>query len=347
MNNETPLERIYRKIYENRHLYYASYELTFKCNFACRFCYNPVEREGQNRAKKIVNNEEPLTLEEIFKLLKDLRRAGVLYFTLTGGEPIVHPHFWEIVEKAKESAFLIRVFTNGSLINEDAAKRFGRILPNCIEITIYGASEESYEKNCGRGKLFPQVLKALELLKREKITVYLKCTLTRFNEDEIDKIQDLADSFNFPLNFDPILQISDDGERYPLDFKASEKAVEKLFKGKRFNIGNSPFEGEERKTLCNIGRNLIHIDPYGNIYPCIQYREKIGNVKEDDISELFKNSKKLLELMDLAEDISQKMKKERIFCRHCIGKSKMVYNDETRLDDDELYIAKLKEKHRK
>lgn len=347
MKNETPLDKIFKKIYENRHLYYASLELTFKCNFACRFCYNPIEREGQKREKKVIEKEEPLTLKEIYKLLDDLRKAGVLYFTLTGGEPMVHPHFWQILEKAKEKAFVIRVFTNGSLIDEEAARRLGKIFPNCLEITIYGASEESYEKNCGRGKLFSKVLKALELLKKEGITVYLKCTLTKYNEKEIDKIQDIADSFGFPLGFDPILQKSDDGDEYPLEMTASDESIEKLFVDKRFRVGGSPFEGEERETVCNIGRNLIHIDPFGNIYPCIQYREKIGNVKKDEIGELFKTSQKLLELMNCAERIAEKFKKEKIFCRHCMGKSKQIYGDENRLDETEMKIAILKEKYRK
>jgi radical SAM protein with 4Fe4S-binding SPASM domain len=347
MKNDTPLDKIFKKIYENRQLYYASLELTFNCNFACRFCYNPVEREGQKRKNKISQNETPLAKEEIFKLLSDLRKAGVLYFTLTGGEPLVHPYFWEIAEKAKEHAFLLRIFTNGSLIDEKAAEKLGKIFPNCIEISIYGASEECYEQSCGRGKLFPKVLKALELLKKEGITVYLKCNLTKFTEKEMDKIQDLADSFGFQLNWDPILQVSDDGDDFPLKMSASKESIERLFKEKKFKTGFSPFEGEERNTICNIGRNLIHIDPYGNIFPCIQYREPIGNVKKDDISELFKNSKRLLELMKSAENISKKMKDENVFCRHCLGKSKLLYGDETVLDKTEIYLSNLKKKYNK
>ncbi len=347
MNNETPLERIFRKIYEKRQLYYASFELTFNCNFACRFCYNPIEREEQKRTKKVLQNEEVLSLKEIKKLLSDLRRAGVLYFTLTGGEPMVHPHFWEILEYAREKAFAVRVFTNGSLIGEKEAKKFAEIFPNCIEISLYGASKKSYEENCGRGEQFPKVIKALELLKKEGLTVFLKCTLTNVIEKEIDEIQDIADSFNFPLNFDPILQISDDGDNYPLKMRASKDSIEKLFKEKRFKVGGSPFEGEERETVCNIGRNLIHIDPYGNIFPCIQYREKIGNVRENDIAELFNKSSRLIELQKISEKMAEKMKAEKIFCRHCLGKSKQIFNDETKLDETEIEIANLKEKYQK
>lgn len=347
MNNETPIERIFRTIYEKRQLYYASLELTFKCNFACRFCYNPIEREGQARIRKVLQSEPPLSFEEINKLLSDLRRAGVLYFTLTGGEPMVHPHFWEILEKAKEKAFVLRVFTNGSLIGEEEAKRFAKIFPNCIEISLYGSSEKSYEENCGRGKLFQKVIKALEFLRREGLTVYLKCMLTNVTENEMDEIQDIADSFGFPLAFDPILQISDDGDDYPLKMKASKESIERLFRDKRFKIGGSPFEGEERQSVCNIGRNLIHIDPYGNIFPCIQYREKIGNVREDDISELFKKSPRLIELLKISEKMAEKIKKEKIFYRHCLGKSKQIYNDEMQFDEAEIEMARIKEKYRK
>lgn len=347
MKKESEIEKIYKKAFENRHLLYASLELTFKCNFACKFCYNPVEREGQKRKKKISFEGEYLTLEEIYRLLSDLRKAGVLYFTLTGGEPMVHPHFWEILEKAKEHAFLLRVFTNGSLIDEKAAEKLGKIFPNCIEISLYGASEECYEKSCGRGHLFPKVVKALQLLKREGVAVYLKCNLTKFTEVEMDKIQDLADAFGFPLNWDPILQMSDDGDDFPLMMNPSKEAIERLFKDKKFKTGSSPFEGEERKTLCNIGRNLIHIDPYGNIFPCIQYREPLGNVKKDDIEKIFKGAQRLFELMKVAEDMAKKMKEEKISCYHCIGKSKLLYGSECTIDPTLLYLSNLKKKYSK
>ena len=312
MSNE--IETLFGKILNSRRLFYASLELTFNCNFACKFCYNPIEREGQERKKNVLENEKPLAKDEIFDLLKQLRECGVLYFTLTGGEPLVHPHFWEIARKCKELAFVLRIFSNGALIGEKEVKKLSELCPNCLEISLYGASEKSYENSCGRGDSFNKVIKALNLLKKEGINVYLKCMLTSATENEMDEIQDIADNLGFPLNWDPHLEISDDGEDYPLKMRASKKAIERLYNESKFKVGSSPFEGGERISTCNIGKNLIHIDPYGNIFPCVEWRESIGNVKRDKIKDLWENSEKLFNLMKLSKDSVKEMGKTNFFC---------------------------------
>lgn len=312
---ENEIAKLMDKVYSTRRLFYASLELTYKCNFACKFCYNPVERENQVRTKKIVESKNnPLTKEEIFSLLEDLRELGVLYFTLTGGEPLVHPNFWEIAKRCKELSFVFRIFTNGSLIGEKEAKLLAEICPNCIEISLYGASEESYQLTCQRGSSFNKVMNALKLLKNEGLTVYLKCLLTKVTEKEMDKIQDIADGLGFPLNWDPEIVKSDDGEKYPLNMKASNEGIERLFNDKRFRVGSSQFEGREKITACNIGRNLIHIDPYGYVFPCLEWRESIGNIREANIKDMWEKSEKLRQLMKSAEIAAAKSEGKCFVC---------------------------------
>jgi len=123
--------------------------------------------------------------------------------------------FGKLQEKCKELAFVLRIFSNGSLIGEKEVKKLSELCPNCLEISLYGASEKSYEKSCGRGASFNKVIKGLNLLKKEGINVYLKCMLTSATENEMDKIQGIADDLGFPLNWDPNLEVSDDGDDYP------------------------------------------------------------------------------------------------------------------------------------
>jgi radical SAM protein with 4Fe4S-binding SPASM domain len=340
---KSPIEILMEKVHSGRHLFYASLELTYACNFACRFCYNPVERAGQpGRSSAPALTGAPLEIGEINTLLKKLREAGVLYFTMTGGEPMVHPYFWQILESAREQAFAVRIFTNGSLIDGDAAKRFGRIFPNCIELSLYGASEESYEKTCGRGAAFQKVIRAIKLLKDEGLTIYLKCMLTKITEKEMERIQDIAEKFKCQLSWDPVLKQSDDGLDYPLRMAPSRDSVVKLFSTPRFKTGRSPFERGDGAEVCNIGKNLIHIDPFGNIYPCLEWNEPIGNIRNDDIRHLWEDHPKLRELMCLAKEMACKVEKLPVSCHYCMGSSMKKYNDPKKIDDDELQVAQIR-----
>src|SRR5580765_1878235 len=101
---------------------FASMELTYVCNLHCFFCYNPVQRKDQVRSKPApVSAREPLAYEETLQILDQLKEMGVLYLTLTGGEPMVHPRFWDIAREAKKRSFALRIFSNGIIINEAVA----------------------------------------------------------------------------------------------------------------------------------------------------------------------------------------------------------------------------------
>lgn len=90
----TPLTELIQKSFQRNHPVYASLELTYVCNLHCRFCYNPVQRKGQSRIKPApIANDAPLSFEEIVSALDQLQDLGVLYLTLTGGEPMLHPRF--------------------------------------------------------------------------------------------------------------------------------------------------------------------------------------------------------------------------------------------------------------
>ncbi len=344
---KTPLEEIAQKIGSKRRLFYASLELTYACNFACRFCYNPVDRPGQGR--ELGNSTEPagqmLSLDEIVKLMNRLREGGVMYFTLTGGEPMVHPRFWEVAETAKRLAFALRIFTNGSLIDVEAADRLGKLMPNCVEISIYGASSKSYGESCGRPEAFASLKDVVPMLKSRGVTVFLKCMLTSITEKEIDEIQEMADRWGCPLNWDPVLRLSDDGQDYPLALAPRRDSIIKLLSDPgRFRMGRSAFEGGDGEGACNIGRNLIHIDPFGNIYPCIEWREPLGNIRSADILDIWENHPLLPRLMSVSLEMESKLRELPVRCHYCMGQSKSRYGDPRRLDDDEREIAMMKEK---
>lgn len=342
------LDKLFEKAYENRQLLYVSLELTYNCNFACRFCYNPLKRADQERDSGRDATGRPLELGEIRRLLSKLRESGVLFLTLTGGEPLMHRNFWDILESSCELSFAVRIFTNGSLIDEAAADRLVKNRPYCVEMSIYGASEECYRRTNNRGADFRKVVNAAKLLKERGINLFLKCVLTSITELEMDEIQDLADSLGCELRWDPVLTPSEDGMDYPLRYRASDGGLEKLLGNPRFRVGVSPFDRGEGDSVCNIGRISLDIDPYGEIKPCIQWKESMGNVRRDDIMGVWKESPRFAELIDLSKKSLERIREsteDHAYCFNCIGRSKLLYGDPTVPDECELKIAAIRRKY--
>ena len=165
----------------------GTFELSPVCNFSCRMCY------VRKTAKEVAASPRPmLTCEQWLEIAKRMREKGMLYLLLTGGEPLLWPDFWQLYEQLVKMGFLISINTNGSLIDEEAVARFKENCPTRINITLYGASDGTYEALCRAKGVFKKVDNAITALKEAGIPVRLNCSLTPHNVHDLEKIVDYA-----------------------------------------------------------------------------------------------------------------------------------------------------------
>lgn len=169
----------------------GAFELTSRCNFDCRMCY--IHKKSECPA----SNE--LTTDQWIKLASEARDAGMLSLILTGGEIFLRKDFREIYESISKMGFNIILYTNGSLIDSKTAKWLGRIPPTTLEITLYGASAETYNKVNGNGEAYEDVVKAIDMLLAEGINIELKTTVISENIDDYNAMAEF--SFKRGLRF--------------------------------------------------------------------------------------------------------------------------------------------------
>ncbi len=342
----THLQRLYESAFRVRHPLFASIELTDTCNLACYFCYNPVQRKNQNRTQPAPERaESPLTFEEIVGVLDQLKDMGVLYLTLTGGEPLMHPRFWDIAKAAKDRAFAVRIYTNGAALTQSVVDRLATLMPFCLEMSIHGAKAETAEALPQVKGSFRRQMNALSLLQRSGLRVFLKCTVTRLVENELADIKAMADGFGFPLYFDPVLTISDDRQLYPMELRASDEAIAWLYKTSGLNLGNSPFEREPGDFNCSVGTGTLHITPFGEIHPCVQWKQSVGSIREKTLQEIWATSPLLMAAREANLKSAAMLKdtvKEHAFCAHCPGLSQLKCGDPLRPDEQYVRVAKIR-----
>ena len=198
-NHNTPPGRaltdwLYTKASKRRIPLNGTFELSPVCNFSCRMCYvRKTQKEVQESPRKI------LSLEDWLTIAREAREAGMLYLLLTGGEPLLWPHFWTLYDALIDMGFLISINTNGSLIDSEAISHFKRKPPQKISVTLYGASDETYKQLCGVGGVFSRVDKAICGLAEAGITVKLNCSLIPDNAMDLDKILDYAQQHSITL----------------------------------------------------------------------------------------------------------------------------------------------------
>lgn len=186
----------------------GTFELSPVCNFSCRMCY------VRKTAREVAEHPRPmLTLERWLELARQAREQGMLYLLLTGGEPFLWPNFWPLYERLTDMGFLISINTNGSLIDDAAIARLRAEPPTRINITLYGASDSTYESLCRAKGVFSRVDHAITGLRDAGVIVKLNGSLTPQNAPDLERMiryaeqRDLiyeANTYMFPpLRRDP------------------------------------------------------------------------------------------------------------------------------------------------
>ncbi|HEV7765514.1 MAG TPA: radical SAM protein [Thermoanaerobaculia bacterium] len=271
---------------ENR-LFSVLIELTYRCNLDCFFCYNDLGLRGK-----------PLSYDQYDALLQDLASMNVLNVALSGGEPLAHPDFFRIGARARELGFLTRVKSNGHALRGDLARRLrDEVDPFVIEVSLHGATAVTHDKQTRVPGSFVRLVENLHEMNTLGMRVKINSTLTLWNETETAEMYALADSIGLPLRFDLQVSPRDDGDRTPLNVSPTDAGIRDLMRIEDARMAQfastmpepviSAEAPEPSAKHCGAGSAAIAIDPYGNIYPCVQWRRAVANLHERSVSEIW------------------------------------------------------------
>jgi radical SAM protein with 4Fe4S-binding SPASM domain len=155
-----------------------------------------------------------ITIEEINDIADQAVSHGALWCLITGGEPLLRQDFSEIYLLLKKKGLLVSVFTNACLINEEHVELFRRYPPRDIEITVYGVSEETYQRVTRRPGSYKAFRRGLDMLIDGGVKVRLKAMALRSNVEELPQIANFCRQYTKDyFRFDPKLHLRYDGDK--------------------------------------------------------------------------------------------------------------------------------------
>ncbi len=295
------LDALMERMWGHNVLFSALLELTYSCNLHCAICYNDLNRTG-----------EPLSLAQYRALFRDLRDLGALNLTLTGGEPLLHPNFFALGSSARELGFVVRIKTNGLALGERMARRLrDEVDPFNLDISLHGARAATHDRQTGMAGSFDRLMANLATLKALGLRFRLNCPVTRWNQGELEAMLALAEGMETHLNLHGDITPRDDGSREPLAVAPTRRGLERLERlqwrreeerrqqkaaqGESRASAGSPTEGRPQTPAkqCGAGSAGVAIDPFGNVYPCVQWRRPVGNLHRESIKDIWSHSGEL------------------------------------------------------
>lgn len=280
-------------------------ELTYRCNLNCFFCYNDPHLRGV-----------PLTMEQYGRFFEDLRELGALNLTFSGGEPLARADFFALGRQARELGFVVRVKSNGHALNGRLAQRLREeVDPFIVEVSLHGARAETHDRQTRVSGSFGKLLANLNEMRALGLRIKLNSPLTAWNEAEMEAMFALADDWGLPIQLDPQITPRDDGDPGPLQVTPSREGVARLLALQRERAAARQTDREPRSTdaatevggskHCGAGSATVTVDPFGNVYPCVQWRRRVGNLHEQSILAIWRQSRELAEVRRLAVEVKQ------------------------------------------
>ena len=259
-----------------------TWELTYGCNLQCVHC---LSSSGRRDPRELSTDEAKAVIDE-------LERLQVFYINVGGGEPMLRPDFFELLEYAVAHNVGVKFSTNGTYITAENARRLVSMDYIDVQLSLDGADAPTNDAIRGEGS-YAAVREAMTHLRNAGMKGFkISVVVTRTNVDQLDDFAALADEYDAQLRLTR-LRPSGRGADTWNDLHLSNAQQRQLYNWlvRRPNIltGDSFFHlsalGESLPglNLCGAGRVVCLIDPVGDVYACpfvIHDEFLAGNVRD-------------------------------------------------------------------
>ncbi len=252
------------------------FALTYECNGKCYFCsavsfYKPDKSE--------------LPLEDIKRVLIDMKRAGIVAVNFTGGEVFLRNDLSEILSFASDLGFIVAVSTNGVLIGKRETSLLRDSGVSIVQFGLFSDVEAEHDKIVGIEGAFRAVVDGAGILKDKGMIVVFNFPVIKKDgiEKTLSSMVRLAQekkvflSLIYPI---PKGGVASDPSVIPDGFFVTEiEEYQKL-----------PFVTSHWKSSffggCPAGIEKVYISAYGDIYPCPYDSKSFGNILSTDVSDI-------------------------------------------------------------
>lgn len=256
----------------------GSLELTWRCNLRCAHCYVT----ASSSYASLGGGRPELSTAEFCRVVDEVAAEGCLSLLLTGGEPLLRSDFLDIYRHAKRRGMLLILFTNGTLLNREIVEELREWPPRRVEITVYGHSQETYERVTGIPGSHARCMAGIELLLKHEVPVQLKTMVMTLNRHELGAMQAFAAGLGLKFRYDALLNACLDGSDAPLHYRLSPEEVVALdvadedrlsqwcaFFDRYSRVKRDP----DALFICGAGLRSFHVDPVGRMSICMMVRK--------------------------------------------------------------------------
>ena len=270
-------------------------EFSRSCNFHCPYCYVPQNSSLENE----------LSVEEIFHVILQAKDLGAKRIIILGGEPSIYPHIIDMIQFIRKQGLEVEMFTNGSGIAPDSAKRLGNENVRVV-LKLNTRDERLQDRLAGKTGAFKMINRALANLKQagypsEDRFLAVSTIICRQNLDELpDMWQWLRDQ-----NIEPYFEIiTPQGNAKQNEWLsvAPGKLHDVFFEIAEIDREQYGQVWEPQPPL--VGNKCLRhqfsclVTSWGDVMPCVGVTIPVGNIRKRKLRDIIKESEVIQNLRD-------------------------------------------------
>jgi radical SAM protein with 4Fe4S-binding SPASM domain len=282
----------------------VSFAVTRECNLACKHCYS-----------ESVDSPHPreLNTAEAKRLISQIAEAGTRILILDGGEPLMRPDIFELVQHARSSSLTTVMGTNATLISPEVAVKLVEADIQGLAISLDGADAETHDAFRGVEGAWEDTLQGIENVRRAGIPFQIAPALRHGGWEQWALVADKAKEWgaNAVEVFDyvaagrgaehPELELTVEERRaFVKDYVARQRAedemiyrciaIPQIWVQVEKTVPEDEVLTKFVRSCCAAGTRYCTILYDGTVYPCMLLQGKAGDVRESSFVDIWQSS---------------------------------------------------------
>ncbi len=256
-----------RRIATAHHLRRVQYEVNLVCNLECAHCYcsaSPRAPRGEST-------------EFVLRVVRQAAAMGVIFFDVTGGEPLARDDIFEVLGAIREAGMVPGLFTNATLVTPAVAARLRDLGVANVQSSLDARTPDLHDKFRGKRGAFHRAEAGILALKEAGLNVSVSICASKMNAHELPDLHHyISKELGLPLRLDRVIPAGRgiaDGIALP---ETEFYQLARLITGggedmPLVKVCDSPSDGARNGSIspgCGVGESYVFIKHDGRVALC-------------------------------------------------------------------------------
>jgi len=281
--NELTLEK-QKWMLDNNFLNELVLELSYKCNLFCKHCYN--DKDDQ---------KTEIDFETAKKIIDDAVKLGVGSIYISSGECTINKNFLKIIEYIRSKRISFTFASNGQELydNKELLDKIIKLSPHRIKLSLYSMNPEVHDNITGVKGSCLKTIEVIKKLRENNVLVTINFFQLCLNKDSLNDIIKFRNEVGASLSVD--IFFLNNKKNNNADLQATDEQLYDLYKegglcsplvGRKNRWSSS----DEDVPVCHNMKTMLSVSPSLDVFPCLSFKYKLGNLKETTLENIFNNS---------------------------------------------------------